>query len=73
MPTTTTAHAPSCMGLHTVVGAAAYLHTSQRRVWKMLQSGDLTAVRDGRMVKITQAELDRYIANLPAYEPAASA
>jgi excisionase family DNA binding protein len=71
MPTDT-ALAPSCGGLHTVVGAAGYLQTSQRRVWQLLRTGDLAAVRDGRTVKITTAELERFIRDLPSYEPASA-
>lgn len=43
-----------------------------RRLDELIKSGALAAVRDGRSVKIHAGELERYIAELPAYEPAAS-
>lgn len=69
MPANTPALAPDSGGLHTVSGAGEYLKTSERRVWELLRSGLLAAVRDGRAVKITTVELERYIRDLPAYEP----
>ena len=72
MPATNNAPAPDSGGLHTVSGAGEYLKTSERRVWELLRSGVLAAVRDGRAVKITTVELERYIRELPAYEPVAS-
>ena len=72
MSTNTTALAPDSGGLHTVAGAGDYLKTSERRVWELLRSGVLAAIRDGRSVKITQVELERYISELPAYEPASA-
>lgn len=68
MPTT-----DQCKTLQTVADSAQYISTSRRRIWDLLRSGDLTAVRDGRIVKIATAELDRYAASLPAYEPGESA
>lgn len=59
--------------LQTVVESAQYISTSRRRIWDLLRSGQLTAVRDGKHVKIATTELDRYIAGLPAYEPPVSA
>lgn len=59
--------------LRTVVESAQYISTSRRRIWDLLRSGDLTAVRDGKHVKIRTEELDRYIDRLPAYEPSVSA
>ena len=49
--------------------AAKYLGTSTSRLDNLIRSGALTALRDGRSVKITTQELDRYIADLPAWEP----
>ena len=43
----------------------------QGRVWELLRSGVLAAVRDGRSVKVATVELERYIRELPAYEPVA--
>ena len=48
------------------------LSTSRRRIMELLKSGELAAVRDGGWVKIRVAELDRYIADLPSYEPASA-
>lgn len=59
-------------GLRTRAQAADYLGTSQRRLDELIRAGALAAVRDGSMVKIHVTELERYIAELPAYEPAAS-
>lgn len=58
--------------MRTRAEAAQFLRTSQRRLDELIRSGALAAVRDGRSVKILTSELERYIADLPAYEPAAS-
>lgn len=57
--------------LQNVVESAQYLSTSRRRIWDLLRAGELTAVRDGKHVKIRTEELDAYINRLPAYEPSA--
>lgn len=62
--------APTTTGLRTRSEAATYLACSERRLDELIRSGQLAAVRDGKNVKITVAELERYIAALPAYEPA---
>jgi len=49
--------------------AASYLRMSKRRLDELIKAGAIAAVRDGRNVKITGAELERYIADLPSYEP----
>ena len=67
-----TRHATTSGGLHSRAEAARYLRTSQRRLDELIRSGDLIAVRDGRNVKVTAAELERYIADLPSYEPASA-
>lgn len=59
--------------LQTVVESAQYISTSRRRIWDLLRSGELTAVRDGKHVKIRTEELNAYIDRLPAYEPPVSA
>lgn len=59
--------------LRTVAESGEYISTSRRRIWELLRSGQLTAVRDGGVVKIRTDELDRYIESLPAYEPSVSA
>ena len=61
--------APDSGGLRSRAEAARYLHTSPRRLDDLIRSGALLAVRDGRNVKVTQAELERYISDLPSYEP----
>ena len=53
--------------------AARYLKTSPRRLDELIRIGAIAAVRDGRNVKITAVELERYIADLPSYEPLVSA
>lgn len=62
--------APRIGGLQTRAEAATFLKTSKRRLDELIRSGELAAVRDGRAVKITTAELERYVAELPAFEPA---
>lgn len=64
-------NAPDSGGLRSRAEAARYLKTSPRRLDELIRSGEIAAVRDGRNVKITQAELERYIADLPSYEPVA--
>ena len=56
-------------GLNSRTEAAAYLRMSKRRLDELIKSGAITALRDGRNVKITSVELERYIADLPSYEP----
>lgn len=51
--------------------AAAYLGTSPRRLAELTKSGKIAALRDGGVVKYTMTELERYVADLPAYEPQA--
>ena len=70
MPTET---ATGSGGLRSRAEAARYLKTSLRRLDELIQSGAITALRDGRNVKITAVELERYIADLPSYEPLVSA
>lgn len=60
---------PTSGGLRTRAEAALYLRTSLRRLDELIRSGELAAVRDGRSVKILTTELERYISELPAYEP----
>jgi excisionase family DNA binding protein len=57
-------------GLHSRAEAAKYLSMSMRRLDDLIKSGALCAVRDGRSVKVSRVELERYITDLPAYEPA---
>ena len=66
----TTQRAPGSGGLHSRAEAAAYLRMSQRRLDELIKTGSIAALRDGRSVKITVNELERYIADLPSHEPA---
>lgn len=59
-------------GLNSRAESAKYLKTSVRRLDELIRSGQLCAVRDGRSVKVTTAELERYIRDLPSYEPASA-
>ena len=70
MPTN---NAPDSGGLNSRVEAARYLKMSVRRLDELLRAGAINALRDGRSVKITGRELERYISELPSYEPAVSA
>lgn len=56
-------------GLHSRSDSAKYLSMSMRRLDELIKSGAICAVRDGRSVKVSRVELERYIADLPAYEP----
>lgn len=69
MPNTT---APDSGGLRSRAEAARYLKTSPRRLDELIRAGELAAVKDGRNVKISHAELERYISDLPSYEPASA-
>lgn len=53
--------------------AASYIASSANRVVELVRAGSLAAVRDGRKIKLRRSELDRYIADLPAYEPPSGA
>lgn len=68
MPITDDAN--TCAGLRTRAEAAAYLRCSLRRIDELLRSGALAGLKDGRNTRIHSAELERYVADLPAYEPA---
>ncbi len=48
---------------------AALLATSVRRVVELEQTGKLAGVLDGRVVKYTAEEVDRFITDLPSHEP----
>lgn len=63
-------HAPASTGLRTRSEAAVYLACSERRLDELIRAGAIAAVRDGKNVKIRTTELERYISELPAYEPA---
>lgn len=67
MPTSPTTLAK---GLYSRAEAAEYLRMSQSRLDQLIRAGDLAAVQDGRSVKIRASELERYINDLPSYEPA---
>lgn len=69
MPTTTFTDRASG-GLNTRREACEYLKTSRSRLDELIRSGAIAAVRDGRSVKIATTELERYISDLPSFEPA---
>lgn len=64
--------AASSGGLMKRRDAAAYLGTSTRRLDELIRAGKIAALRDGGVVKLTITELERYVSDLPAHEPAAS-
>lgn len=64
--------APDSGGLNTRSESARYLRCSQRRLDELIKMGAISAVRDGRNVKVTTTELERYISDLPSYEPASA-
>lgn len=49
--------------------AAELLSTTKRRVHELRRCGQLTAVLDGREMKFTYTELQRYADSLQAFEP----
>lgn len=55
-------------GLRTRAEAADYLRTSKRRLDDLIRAGAITAVRDGRQVKIAATELERFVNALPVVE-----
>lgn len=57
-------------GLLKTKAAANYLGTSPRRLAELTKSGQIAALRDGGCLKYAVTELERYVADLPAYEPA---
>lgn len=56
--------------LYDTAAAAELLSTTERRIHELRRAGQLGAVQDGRKFKFTADELQRYINQLPAYEPA---
>ncbi|AXN51290.1 hypothetical protein DSM43518_04832 [Mycobacterium marinum] len=57
--------------LYTRKQAATALAMSERQLDVLVARGDLAALRDGRLIKFTADELQRYIKQLPAHEPGA--
>jgi hypothetical protein len=55
--------------LYDADGAAELLSTSPRRIHELRRAGKLAAVEDGRVLKFTADELQRYADALPSYEP----
>lgn len=49
--------------------AAELLSTTPRRIHELRRAGKLAAVHDGRTLKFTLDELERYAQSLPSYEP----
>ncbi|WP_241666380.1 hypothetical protein [Mycobacterium marseillense] len=49
--------------------AAVALAMSERRLDRLVAHADILALRDGRCVKFTADELQRYVDSLPSYEP----
>lgn len=50
-------------------GAAELLSTSERRIDELRRAGVLVAVEDGRELKYTPEELQRYVNSLKVREP----
>jgi excisionase family DNA binding protein len=60
-------------GLLTIPQSAAYLGVSTKTVYQEMRAGNLAAVRMGPRrgaVRVARAELDRYISEAQAWEPA---
>jgi len=67
---TTGADTPAAL---TIDAAADYVSMSRKTIYDELRAGRLAAVRLGPRrgaVRITRAELDRYLADAQAWEPA---
>ena len=73
MPPTTTQNASELDGLTKLTAAAKQLSMSVTRLRELIDAGHIAAVRDGGRIKIRNSELQRYMAELPAYEPGISA
>jgi hypothetical protein len=58
--------------LYDAAGAAELLSTTPKRISELRRAGKLGAVLDGKKYKFTAGELQRYIGQLPAYEPGAA-
>ena len=71
MPTKT--DAGSSTGLHSRKTAAKYLDISERTLDELIKAGHIAAKRFGRSVKIETSELNRFIDDLPSYEPGVNA
>ncbi len=56
--------------LYDAAAAAELLSTTPLRISELRRAGKLGAVLDGKKYKFTADELQRYINQLPAYEPA---
>jgi excisionase family DNA binding protein len=70
-------HSPERTGAHEWSGglksraeAADYLSVSVRTIDQLVANGDLAAIGGAKGKRFTVAELERHIADLPAYEPA---
>jgi len=72
MPTRNPQNAADSGGLLKTRAAATYLGTSPRRLAELTKAGRIAALRDGGCLKYAVAELERYVRDLPAYEPQAS-
>lgn len=72
MPTQNPHNAESSGGLLKTKAAAAYLGMCTRRLSELTKAGKISGLRDGRDVKYTVVELERYVRDLPAYEPASA-
>ena len=60
-------------GLLTIPQSATYLGVSTKTIYQEMRAGNLAAVRIGPRqgaVRITRTELDRYITEAQAWEPA---
>lgn len=69
MPTHNPQNAAPSGGLLKRKEAAQYLGTSTRRLDELIRAGKIAALRDGGAIKFTKTELERYVSELPAYEP----
>ena len=53
---------PARLHLLTLKEAAAVLRISIKTLQRRIAAGQLSAIRDGRMLRITLSEIERYIA-----------
>lgn len=48
-----------------LIEACEYISTSEKRMRNLIKSGQISAKVDGRLFKISDQELDRYMDSLP--------
>jgi excisionase family DNA binding protein len=55
--------------LRTLKDAAKFLEVSEATIYRLSKSGELELIKIGRGTRVTQASLDRYVANATRMVP----